>query len=326
MNEPVVHRAVTVNFLDVGQGAATVIVDHAIGKALLIDCPGGKESAVEAALDRYRAELDVAMITHFDDDHSAGVVTLIHNRPCRQLVTRVNVGYRTQTDIAQHRQIMARLKRGLLTLEQPRRDDLGFLGNSAERVGWKVLSPDAVTDLAAYAAGSRNRVSLVLRLEIIPGKSSPSRHFVIAGDADGPVWRRLLANKEDLSCFALLWPHHGGQLGRPRSRLRHDVLRACAPRVAIISVGHRNGHRHPAQSTLDAVRESGARLMCTEVTERCHTLVRTSETYMCSGDVEIGIDADGTMAVTPSVDAHMRVIEGWDRPQCMVRGQLSSSA
>ena len=316
MDRPVPGDAVTINFLDVGQGAATLIVDHASRKALLIDCPAGREDVVEGVLDRYSAELDVAMITHFDEDHLAGVVTLIETRSCRQLVTRVNVGYRTETDLAQHRRVLARVKRGL-NFEAPRRHDGGFLGDSPGRVRWRVLSPDAVTDLTAYSAESRNRVSLVLRLEVRPlNSASPAHHFVVAGDADGPVWRRLLAYGDDLSCYALLWPHHGGKLGTMRSPLRRDLLAACNPKIVVVSAGSRNGHRHPAQSTLEAIRESRARLMCTEVTERCHSLAMVDRGLACSGNVELQIDASGGVHITPSVVEHRRVINAWDRPQC----------
>ncbi|MFI7283483.1 ComEC/Rec2 family competence protein [Micromonospora chersina] len=318
MSRSIPTDAVTISFLDVGQGAATVIVDHATGKALLIDCPAGREDAVEAALDRHGADLDIAMITHFDDDHSAGVITLIETRPCRQLVTRVNVGYRTPTDISQHRRILAKVNRRAFGFNQHRRNDIGFLGHSSGRVTWQVLAPDAITELEAYSAGSRNRASLVLRLQVRSSSvGGATRHFIFAGDADAPVWRRLMQYGDDLSCDALLWPHHGGNLGSAQSPLRQRLLAACKPGVVVVSAGSRNGHGHPAQPTLDAVRDSGARLMCTEVTTRCHSLAGTGGALPCTGDIEMRIDATGEIDVSPSAGRHLRVISRWDQPQCI---------
>jgi competence protein ComEC len=316
---------VTVKFLDVGQGDATLIVDHASRKALLIDCPAGHEDVVEKALDRYRAELDVAIISHFDNDHSAGVVTLLETRSCRNLVTRVNVGRRTPTDEAQHRRIYARHKRGLLGIESPRRGDTGGVGGLSGRIRWRVLSPDSSTDFSAYTARSRNRASLVLRVEIKPvDDDGITRRLMIAGDADGTVWRRLISTGDDLTCYALLWPHHGARPGTSRKPLATELIATCAPEIVIVSAGSRNTYGHPAQSTLDAVRESRARLACTQVTQRCHSLADTPR-LSCGGSVELHIDRSGGVEVAPSLDVHMKVIHGWDRPQCTTVGPALSS-
>src|SRR5262245_61577768 len=234
---------VSISFLDVGQGDATLVVDHPSRRAMLIDCPAGKEDVVEQALDRHGAELEVAVITHFDDDHSGGVVTLLETRFCQKLLTRVNVGRRSPTDEAQHRRIYARTRRGL-SFTAPKRHDTGVLDGSLGRVRWRVLSPDDETDLAAYSARSRNRASLVLRLEVRSlDRLGVARYFLVAGDADGFVWHRLLSSEDDLACFALLWPHHGASLGR---KLGRQLVEACGPDLIVVSAGSRNGYKHPA--------------------------------------------------------------------------------
>src|SRR5262245_12921234 len=126
---------VSISFLDVGQGDATLVVDHPSRRAMLIDCPAGKEDVVEQALDRHGAELEVAVITHFDDDHSGGVVTLLETRFCPKLLTRVNVGRRSPTDEAQHRRIYARTRRGLSFIA-PKRRDAGVFDGSLGCVRW----------------------------------------------------------------------------------------------------------------------------------------------------------------------------------------------
>ena len=309
---------VTVEFLRVGQGDSTIIVDHETHQAMVIDCPVGYEHIVIAALRRHGAELDTAVITHFDNDHSAGVIALIDSVPCRELVSRVNVGRRTNSDEAQHRRIVARITRGE-SLCVPRRNDEGFLGASLRRVQWRVLSPDGSTDFTAYTGKNRNRSSIVLRLEVLPTQQGgASATVLVSGDADGFVWQKLLTAGDDLACDAALWPHHGGRMGSSKSGLPDRFLAASNPKLVVVSAGSKNGYKHPRGETLAAIRNSGARLACTEVTPFCHAMGANSAPTACAGDVKLHIDESGSVTVSPSLPEHLLTIANWTDPKCIV--------
>ena len=257
------------------------------------------------------------MITHFDEDHSAGVVTLLESRPCGGLMFRVNVGRRTPTDMAQHRRILARKKRGLNCPGAVCGAGYSLSDDSDSRVHWMVLSPTLETELSAYASNSRNRASLVLRIEIRPAETSGhTRYVLVAGDADAFVWRDLLS-RADLACDVLLWPHHGGVIGSAVSSIASQVLQACAAELVVISAGSRNSYGHPAMATLSAIRNSSARLICTEVTRRCDSLSATNAEQPCGGDIVFVVTPSGETRVTPSEQDHGTVVAGWDRPQCL---------
>jgi len=73
--------------------------------------------------------------------------------------------------------------------------------------------------------------------------------------------------------------HHGSAYGT-----RLDFVRAVDPSVAIVSVGRHNMFGHPAPSTIETLREAGARV------------------YRTDEDGAITLTSDGAyVAVTPSL-------------------------
>ena len=69
---------VTVACVDVGQGDATVAVDHLSGKAVLVDCRGGHHQIVVDELERLGfSELCDAIVTHTQLDHFGGVLDVL---------------------------------------------------------------------------------------------------------------------------------------------------------------------------------------------------------------------------------------------------------
>jgi hypothetical protein len=88
-------------------------------------------------------------------------------------------------------------------------------------------------------------------------------------------------------CDVLAVPHHGGQLVRPQRASESDEDFYCAVRsqfdrlytdclrtqYAIVSAGTGNSHGHPIPAHLDALRDAGVHILCTQITDHCHTNV-----------------------------------------------------
>lgn len=309
-------------FLDVGQGDATLVVDRQTGAALLVDCPAGREGTVEQALDHHGAWLDTAVISHFDSDHSAGLVTLLRTRSCREVLF-VQDPRPTDTVLAQYRDLVAAGRRGLITTTV-RRGDSGKLGV----LSWQVLSPQGRTVLSASAAQDRNRASIVLRVVVSPQSKSGGvpRAVLLAGDADASVWQTLLGAGDDLSCDLLLWPHHGAGMGlSPTARgLPARVLQATSPRAVLISVGSRNGYGHPAAAVIASAASAGRRVMCSQVTPRCEAAAGGGTA--CAGTTNALIDARGRLVISPPPRVHGAVIDGWSTPMCRSGSSPAASA
>jgi competence protein ComEC len=106
-------------------------------------------------------------------------------------------------------------------------------------VTWQEVGPSRVY------TGSPNDGSLVLLVR------TRGTSMLLAGDIEPPAQSALLRAglpKVDV----LKVPHHGSRYQDPR------LLSGLGARVALVSVGRDNDYGHPAESTLDALADTGA--------------------------------------------------------------------
>ena len=83
--------------------------------------------------------------------------------------------------------------------------------------------------------------------------------MLFTGDAGAAAEQRFLAEGIDLRCEVLKVGHHGSAYGSTPA-----FVAAVRPRYAIVSVGRHNMFGHPAQSTLETLKEYGARIYRTD--------------------------------------------------------------
>ena len=216
-------RGLTVSFLDVGQGDATLI-QHG-PRAILVDT-GPPDGPVVARLRAAGARrLDLLVLTHAQSDHDGAAPAVLDAVP---VGTVLDGGARTP---APHRAaVEAALRR--------------------HRV--RAVIPDA---------GQVLRVG-PLRLDVLwprrgaPAPADPNDGAVVAVLREGPFELLLTADAESNVTLPLRPPpadvlkvaHHGSaDPGLPA------LLERVRPRLAAIEVGRGNTYGHPTASTLDAL-------------------------------------------------------------------------
>jgi competence protein ComEC len=321
-----------VAFIDVGQGDSTVAIDLEAGAGILIDCPSAGPAAVLTLFEQYElVRLDLAVLTHGDLDHAGGMVTVLSAFPPRAI--RYNHDTIMPSDPEESLKLLAVL-RGFLRLEQKYEVRLegatyGASGNLGV-VRWTIPSPTHGLITRAQSSRARNTGSVVIRLDV------DGRRFLVAGDADGYVWKRLLDQLHDeVPADVFLVPHHGAALaadgGRPDIIA---VLAAVRAKHHIISAGAVNRYGHPSLATLAAVRSFGGRLTCTEAGVHCaaggsrpiaeaRVLTArfltgkplTESNCPCAGTVTFALQ-DGVWIDRPSAEEHGVVINALASPQC----------
>lgn len=220
-------KRLTVSFLDVGQGDAT-LVQHPDGSAVLFDA-GPREARVTTLLRSAGVRrLSAVVATHASADHHGGLADVLAAVPVDLLVDG-----------------------GDGTADPPFR----ALVAGAHRRGIRRVAARAGQTIAA--GGLRIRVLSPPPRPPGPPPEDPNPRAVAAVVESGGFELFLAADAESGVLASLRLPdvdamkvsHHGSaDPGLP------DLLRRLRPQVAAIEVGEDNGYGHPAPATLAALR------------------------------------------------------------------------
>jgi competence protein ComEC len=257
-----------ITVLDVGQGDAILVEGGAGGRMLVDGGPDPDRLIVE--LDRrlppWDRRIDLLVLTHPHEDHVAGLPILLD---------RYRVGRVYETGMRGPGPGYAAFARELAARGAP---PLGSLATGSritlDDIAFRVLWPDPgrVPREPPDAGRGINDVSIVLLGEVA------GRRFLLTGDVEDDV-DPLLASRGIPPVDILKVAHHGsGTASTPA------FVDAVQPRVAIVSAGAGNPYGHPAKSTIDRLRDSGARVLRTDT----------------DGSVAVTIDEDGTIGVATS--------------------------
>jgi len=220
----------SVTFLDIGQGDA-ILIRSPSGHNILVDGgPSGEE--ITAALGRHLPfwdrHLHLVVLTHPDQDHLAGLVTVLERYDVDQVLAPAladdSATFRAWQDAIAERDI-------------PQRE--AFAGQ------WLDLGDGATLSVLhppreLLPAVDEDDNSLVLKASL--GDAA----FLLTADigADGEAY--LLDNHTDLRAPVLKVAHHGS-----RTSTSTAFLAAVESLTAVISVGEDNRYGHPSPQTLD---------------------------------------------------------------------------
>ncbi len=241
ISEPAVSNALTVTFLDVGQGDA-VLVETPDGVQLLID--GGPDGTVLRRLSQelpwFDTSIDMVLGTHPDKDHIGGLVDVLKRYKVNKIITTENTG---ETMVA------SSFQKGLLNEGVP---------VEMARAG-QVYQLGASTTLTIFAPANNpamlesNTASIVARL------SYGEIDFMLTGDAPSSIEEYLVKTYgAGLASEVLKLGHHGS-----KTSSSDGFLDTVAPRYAVVSAGKDNSYGHPHQNVVDAVLSRNITLVST---------------------------------------------------------------
>lgn len=216
------HADLTVYFLDVGQGDATLIKGDDF--TILIDAGRHDRSDVVPHLTRIGIrEIDLFILTHPHSDHIGQCDVVV-----RQLtVHEVWMSGDLHTSRTFERCIDAILESDA-GYHEPRAGETHVLGPAVI----EVVHPAEVN-------GDLNNGSIGIRLifgDVV---------FLFTGDAEGPAEQSMIDRGHDLSSHVLHVGHHGS---RTSSTL--PFLEMVAPEVAVYSAGGGNTYGHPHKEVI----------------------------------------------------------------------------
>jgi competence protein ComEC len=232
-----------VNYLDIGQGDATLI--NYLGRyQILIDGgPNGKKvlSELGKVMSPFDHKIEMVILTHPDQDHLAGLIDVLQNY---EVGVFLQNGQNAETNIFQQLQKIVSEKqvRSEFVLE-------GSTFSIGENLDFKIFNPD----FREEADKDRNEQSIVVRMDF--GENS----FLFTGDAEESAEADMISDQENLDVDWLKTGHHGS-----KSSTSEKFLEVVTPKYAIISAGKGNRYGHPNKETLQRLEEIGAKIFRTD--------------------------------------------------------------
>lgn len=227
---------------DVGQGDATVLAAGE-GTAVVVDAGPDPEPVDRCLRTLGVTRVPLVVLTHFHADHVAGLPGVLRGREVGAIET---TGFEEPPEQVEFVRSQARAR------QLPVLRAVAGERRRAGALDWEVLWPPP--DPAPLPDGPNDAsVTLLVR--------SGGLRMLLLGDLEPPAQRALsrspaagLVRRVDVLKVA----HHGSAYQDP------DLIRAVAPRLALISAGAQNPYGHPAPSTVAALRTGGATVLRTD--------------------------------------------------------------
>lgn len=237
INQEAPAGKLTVHYIDVGQGDATLIT---CGEdAMLIDAgDNSKGTALQSyLLSQDITELDYVIGTHPDADHIGGLDVVITKFDCGTiLLTGEEKETKTYDDVVSAIEYRGYKK----TLPSPR--DTFPLGDAS----FTILAP-----LFGNEDSNDNSIALLL--------TYGDTRFYFEGDAGEEEEEQILSSKADVGADVYKIGHHGS-----KTSTTDDMLDAVNPAYAVISAGEGNRYGHPHAEVLNKLRSAGIKTFRTD--------------------------------------------------------------
>ena len=226
--------ALSVTFLDVGQGDSAVV--RLPDKRVIVIDTGrtGKETAAYLAYEGMRS-IDALVISHVHPDHSGGLGYLMEKFQTREIWDNGRIVYPEEMGLKAKRRTLERgdmIDAGdcSITVLHPYREFYTRDGNDYEE---------------------ENNSSLVLSIK------GRKKTFLFAGDTGGEAEQDISHLTKWLRADVIKVPHHGS-----RTSAGPEFISSVSPSVAVISVGRDNSFGHPSPDVLE--RLSGVKVFRTD--------------------------------------------------------------
>jgi len=222
---------------DVGQGLAVLVrtANHALlydaGPAFGAESDSGSRVVVPALRGQGVARLDLVVLSHEDNDHIGGALSVMESFEVDALASSL-AGNHPLNGLAPHARRCA----------------------ADERWEWDGVRFELLHPSKATTAARRNNLSCVLR--VVAG----SQAVLLTGDIERAAEAEMVGERRALRSEVLLVPHHGS-----RTSSTAEFIAAVAPSWAIVPVGYRSRFGHPNAEVLERYRSAGVRLLRTDM-------------------------------------------------------------
>lgn len=227
-----------IHFVDVGQGDCTFIVTPE-NKTILIDGGGsslqsydvGESTLIPYILDRGHTKIDYIFISHFDQDHVGGILTVLEELQVGQVFIAKqkedSENYQKFRKIVQDKKIKVKILK------------MGDKISINKNLYFDIIWPGS----QLIGENSINNNSLIIKLNY------KEYSMLFTGDIEKIAEDEILKkykNKSTLKSDILKVAHHGS-----KTSTTEEFLKKVNPKIALIGVGENNMFGHPNNQVLE---------------------------------------------------------------------------
>lgn len=259
--------------LDVGHGSAAVVHDE--GGTVVIDT--GKGAHIERHLRKVGVrKVQAMLLSHADEDHIGGGVTLLLNPQFQIEEVLVN------SDASKNTRVFEQLCLAMADANSRSGTKIDRRLTTSTKLPRKGLNievlhppdPVALSGAGSKPASGKKRTSNSVSAAVRVSDGSKCS-ILLGGDIEYDcldVWKSC---KVQPTASALIFPHHGGLPGTDdESEVRlfaYELTKIVGPEFVVFSI-HRTKHDNPQDEILSAILKAAPkiRFACTQLPERLH--------------------------------------------------------
>ena len=251
-----------INFVDVGQGDCTFIVTPR-NKTILIDGGGsssnefdvGKSTLLPYILDKGYTKIDYIFISHFDQDHVGGILTILQKIKVKKVIIS-----KQEENSENYQKFLEIIKEKGVSVAIVKMGDRVKIENG---VYFDILWPTS----EQIQENKLNNNSLVMKMYY------HNFSVLFTGDieeeAEKKIFETYKSEKNKLVSNVLKVAHHGSKTSTIK-----EFLDTVNPKIALIGVGKNNMFHHPSEEIIDKLKEYGAIIYRTD--ERGEITIRVN--------------------------------------------------
>ena len=234
----ILPRKMEINFVDVGQGDATFIITPQ-NQTILIDGGGnllkendiGKNTLLPYILDKGYTKLDYVIITHFDQDHVGGIISIAKELKIENIIIqkqgKESENYKEFLEIVRDKKIRVTIVKLGDEIKIEKDIQLKVLWPKEEQIKDNILNNNSLVIKLIY-----NKFSLLLTGDI-------------EEIAEKEILKYYKEKEEILKANILKVAHHGS-----KTSTTEEFLNNVDPQIALIGVGENNNFGHPNENIL----------------------------------------------------------------------------
>lgn len=292
---------------DVAHGNCALIRSN--GEFAVVDAPTGS-LLMNTLEDLGVKEVEVALVSHTDKDHIAGVLSLLTSEtitlkklylnPDSQKTSQIWRCFRAAVAVAERKgtcDVIPALSTTLPGELQVGEASILVKGPSASFA----LAGVGAVDLSGRTISS-NSISAVVK---ICHSRTHDDGVLLAGDIDDIGLDNIIQNGQNLSAATLVYPHHGGLPGSSNADdFTTKLLQQVKPKDVIFSHG-RDKHNNPRPDIVSSVLSQGCSVACTQLSKSCNAAAIYQDLHLeefrakgrtngisCAGSISIALSSN----------------------------------